>query len=100
MEETVKIKKTKSKGKPPKLTEKRDVKVRARFFMIPSYLFGTALIYHFCTFMQCAQQPSGSLLCGFYVAFNMLNVLVDITSIKKAAVSIYCSALTLLIFSI
>ena len=60
--------------------------------MVPSYLFGTALTCHFGTFMQCAQQPSGSIICGFYVASNMLKLLGDIPIIKKAAVSIYCSA--------
>jgi hypothetical protein len=68
--------------------------------MVPSYLFGTALTCHFGTFLQCAQQPSGTFLYGFYVAFNMLKLLSDIPIMKKAAVSMYCSALSLLIFSI
>jgi hypothetical protein len=68
--------------------------------MVPSYLFGTALTCHFGTFLQCAQQPSETFLCGFYVAFNMLKLLGDIPIMKKAAVSMYCSALSLLIFSI
>jgi hypothetical protein len=55
--------------------------------MVPSYLFGTALTCHFGTSMQCAQQPRGSSLCGFYVAFHMLRQLDAIPDIKKAAVS-------------
>jgi hypothetical protein len=55
--------------------------------MVPSYLFGTALTCHFGTSMQCSQQPWGSTLCGFHVAFHMLRLLDDIIDIKKAAVS-------------
>jgi hypothetical protein len=55
--------------------------------MVPCYLFGTAVTCHFVTSMQCAQQPRGSSLCGFHVAFHMLRVLDDIPDIKKAAVS-------------
>jgi hypothetical protein len=55
--------------------------------MVPSYLFGIALTYHFGTSMQCAQQPRGSSLCGFHVAFHMLRLLDDIPDNKKAAVS-------------
>jgi hypothetical protein len=55
--------------------------------MVPSYLFGTALTYYFVTSMQCAQQPRGSSLCGFHVAFHMLRLLDDIPDIKKAVVS-------------
>jgi hypothetical protein len=55
--------------------------------MVPSYLFGTALICHFVTSMQCAQQPWGSSLCGFHVAFHMLRLLDAIPKIKKAVVS-------------
>jgi hypothetical protein len=55
--------------------------------MVPSYLFGTALTCHFGTSMQCAQQPQGSSLCGFPMAFHMLRLLDDIPDIKKAAVS-------------
>jgi hypothetical protein len=55
--------------------------------MVPSYLFGTTLTYHFGTSMQCAQQPCGSSLCGFHVAFHMLRLLDDIPDIKKGAVS-------------
>jgi hypothetical protein len=44
-------------------------------FMVSSYLFGTALTCHFGTSMQCAQQPRGSSLCGFHVAFHMLRLL-------------------------
>ena len=57
------------------------------FFMVPSYQFGTALTCHFGTSMQCAQQPWGSSLCGFHVAFHMLRLLDDIPDIKKAVVS-------------
>jgi hypothetical protein len=57
------------------------------FFMVPSYLFGTALTCHFGTSMQCAQQTRGSSLCGFHVAFHMLRLPDDIPDIKKAAVS-------------
>jgi hypothetical protein len=57
------------------------------FFMVPSYLFGTALTCHFGTSMQCAQQPRGSSLCGFHVAFHMFRLLDDILDIKKATVS-------------
>ena len=39
--------------------------------------------------MQCAQQSSGSLSCGFYVALDMYDLLGDINVIKKASVSIY-----------
>jgi hypothetical protein len=55
--------------------------------MVPSYLFGTTLTFHFGTTMQCAQQPWGSSLCGFHVAFQMLTLLDDIPDIKKAVVS-------------
>jgi hypothetical protein len=54
--------------------------------MVPSYLFGTALTCHFSTSMQCAQQPRGSSLCGFHLAFHMLRLLDDIPDIKKAIV--------------
>jgi hypothetical protein len=47
--------------------------------MVPSYLFGTTLTCHFGTLMQCAQQPQGSSLCGFHVAFHMLRLL-DVVS--------------------
>jgi hypothetical protein len=50
-------------------------------------IFGTALTCHFGTSMQCAQQPRGSSLCGFHVAFHMLRLLDDIPDIKKAAIS-------------
>jgi hypothetical protein len=30
---------------------------KTKVFMVPSYLFGTALTCHFGTSMQCAQQP-------------------------------------------
>ncbi|CAN6372954.1 unnamed protein product [Urochloa humidicola] len=33
----------------------------------------------------CAQQPSGSMLCGFYVALNMLDLLGDLSIMKKAS---------------
>jgi hypothetical protein len=52
--------------------------------MVPSYLLGTALTCHFGNSMQCAQQPRGSSLCGFHVAFHMLRLLYDIPDIKKA----------------
>jgi hypothetical protein len=55
--------------------------------MVPSYLLGTALSYHFGTSMHCAQQPRGSSLCGFHVEFHMLRLLNDIHDIKKAVVS-------------
>jgi hypothetical protein len=55
--------------------------------MVPSYLFSTALTCHFATSMQCAQQPWGSSLCGFHVAFHMLRLLDDTPDIKKAAAS-------------
>jgi hypothetical protein len=80
---------TKGKKKKPKSTlkHKTNLAVRQRFFMVPSYLFGNALTCHFGTSMQCAQQPRGSSLCGFHVAFHMLRLLDDIPDIKKAAVS-------------
>jgi hypothetical protein len=55
--------------------------------MVPSYLFGTALTCHFGTSMDCAQQPRGSSLHGFHVAFHMLRLLDEIPDIKKAVVS-------------
>jgi hypothetical protein len=55
--------------------------------MVTSYLFGTALTCHCGTSMQCAQQPRGSSLCGFHVAFHMLRLLDDIPDIKKTDVS-------------
>jgi hypothetical protein len=55
--------------------------------MVPFSLFGTALTCHFGTSMQCTQQPRGSSLCGFHVAFHMLRLLDDIPDIKKAALS-------------
>jgi hypothetical protein len=63
--------------KKPKgtLKHKTNLTVRPRFFMVPSYLFRTALTCHFGTSMQCAQQPRGSSLCGFHVAFHMLRLL-------------------------
>jgi hypothetical protein len=57
------------------------------FFMVPSYLFGTTLSCHFGTSMQCAQQPRGSSLCGFHVAFHILRLLDDMPYIKKVVVS-------------
>jgi hypothetical protein len=80
---------TKGKEKKPKATlkHKTNLAVRPRFFMVPSYLFGTALTCHFGTSMQCAQQRPGSSLCGFHVAFHMLRLLDDIPDIKKAVVS-------------
>jgi hypothetical protein len=55
--------------------------------MVPSYLFGIALTCYFGTSMQCAQQPLGSSLCGFHVAFHMLSLLDDIPDIKNAVLS-------------
>jgi hypothetical protein len=80
---------TKGKEKKPKATlkHKTNIAVRPRFFMVPSYLFGTALNCHFGTLMLCAKQPLGSSLCGFHVAFHMLRLLDDILDIKKAVVS-------------
>ena len=86
MNELMKGKKKKTKTNP-ELKHKIDITVRLRFFMVPSYLVGTALTCHFGTSMQCAQQPRGSVLSGFLVAFNMLSLLKDIPLIKKAAVS-------------
>jgi hypothetical protein len=71
----------------PTLKHKTNITVRPRFFMVSSYLFGTALTCHFGTLMQYTQQSLGSFLCGFYVAFNMLRLLEDITNIKKVAIS-------------
>jgi hypothetical protein len=96
----MKANKKKIKTKP-KLTHRIDVKVRLGFFYgssLHTYLV-TALICHFGTFLQCAQQPSGTFLCGFYVAFNMLKLVGDIPIMKKAAVSIYCSASCLCSYS-
>jgi hypothetical protein len=75
--------------KKPKATlkHKTNLTIRPRFFMVPSYLFGTALTCHFGTSMQCAQQPRGSFLCGFHVAFYMLRLFDAIPDIKKAVVS-------------
>jgi hypothetical protein len=79
----------KGKKKKPKTTlkHKANIDVRPRFFMVSLYLCGTALTYHFGTSMQCAQQPWGSSLCGFHVAFHILRLLDDIPDIKKAAAS-------------
>jgi hypothetical protein len=89
----------------PKLTHKTDIKVRARIsFLAPSYIYiwYCLNLCHFGTFfMQCAEQPLGSLSCGFYVALNMYDLLGDINVIKKASVSIYTDpALALIRFSI
>ncbi|CAN6362885.1 unnamed protein product [Urochloa humidicola] len=35
--------------------------------------------------MSCAQQPAGSMLCGFYVAMNMMDLLGNLPVICKAA---------------
>ncbi|CAO2206191.1 unnamed protein product [Urochloa humidicola] len=35
--------------------------------------------------MACAQQPAGSMLCGFYVGMNLMDLLGDLTLIRKAA---------------
>jgi hypothetical protein len=80
---------TKGNKKRPKATlkHKTNLAVRPRFFMVPSYLFGTALTCHFVSSMQCAQQSRESSLCGFHVAFHMLRLLDDIPGIRKAAVS-------------
>jgi hypothetical protein len=80
---------TEGKKKRPKATlkHKTNLVVRPRFFMVPCYLFGTTLTCHFVTSMQCAQQPWGSSLCRFYVAFRMLRLPDDIPDIKKAVVS-------------
>jgi hypothetical protein len=69
------------------LKHKTNLAVRSRFFMVPSYLFGTALTCNFGTLMQCAQRPRGFSLCGFHVAFHMLRLLDDIPNIKNAVVS-------------
>ncbi|CAN6338265.1 unnamed protein product [Urochloa humidicola] len=37
------------------------------------------------TEIACAQQPVGSMLCGFYVAMNLIDLLGDLTLIHKAA---------------
>ncbi|KAG2619639.1 hypothetical protein PVAP13_3NG119202, partial [Panicum virgatum] len=37
------------------------------------------------TDIKCAEQPLGSLSCGFYVALNMYDLLGDINVIKKAS---------------
>ncbi|KAG2588431.1 hypothetical protein PVAP13_5NG343381 [Panicum virgatum] len=37
------------------------------------------------TDFPCTQQPSGSMLCGFYVALNILDLLADISIMKKAS---------------
>jgi hypothetical protein len=68
------------------LKHKANIVVRLRFFTDPSYLFGTALTCHFVTSMQYAQQPLGSSLCGFHVAFNMSRLLKDISNIMKTVV--------------
>jgi hypothetical protein len=52
----------------------------------PFLPIGTALTCHFGTSMQCAQQPRGSSMCGFHVAFHMLRLLDDIPDIKKVVV--------------
>jgi hypothetical protein len=79
---------TKGKKKPKAtLKHKTNLAVRPSFFMVPCYLFGATLTCHFVTSMPCAQQPRGSSLCGFHVAFHMLRLLNDIPDIKKAAVS-------------
>jgi hypothetical protein len=47
---------TKGKKKSQKpLKHNTNLVVRPMFFMIPCYLFGTALTCHFVTSMQCAQ---------------------------------------------
>jgi hypothetical protein len=80
---------TQGKKKNSKFTlkHKTNLAVRPRFFMVPSYVFVSALTCHFGTLMQCAQQPRGSSLCGFHVAFCMLRLLDTIPDIKKAVVS-------------
>jgi hypothetical protein len=79
--------KERNKKPKPTLKHKTNLVVRPRFFMVTSYLFGTALTCHCGTSMQCAQQPRGSSLCGFHVAFHMLRLLDDIPDIKKTDVS-------------
>ncbi|KAG2641650.1 hypothetical protein PVAP13_2KG252758 [Panicum virgatum] len=37
------------------------------------------------TYIKCAQQPSNSTSCGFYVALNMYHLLGDINVIRKAS---------------
>jgi hypothetical protein len=54
---------------------------------VMKFSFWGHLVGHFGTSMQCAQQPWGSSLCGFHVAFHMLRLLDDIPDIKKAVVS-------------
>jgi hypothetical protein len=75
------------KPKATTLKHKPNLDVRPMFFMVPSYIFGTALTCHFGTSMQCAQQPWRSSLRGFHVAFHMLRRLDNIHDIKKAVVS-------------
>ncbi|KAG2632659.1 hypothetical protein PVAP13_2NG103300 [Panicum virgatum] len=41
------------------------------------------------TDFPCTQQPSVSMLCGFYVALRMMDLLADISIMKKASVSVY-----------
>jgi hypothetical protein len=79
---------TKGKKKAKSHTQAQNKsRCKTEIFMVPSYLFGTALTCHFGTSMQCAQQPWGSSLCGFHVAFHMLRLLDGTPDINKATVS-------------
>jgi hypothetical protein len=79
---------TKGKKKKPKATlkHKTNLAIRLRFFYGPLLPIWYCINLSFGTSMQCAQQPRGSSLCGFHVAFHMLRLLDDIPDIKKAAV--------------
>jgi hypothetical protein len=76
------------KKKTKRHTQAQNKYVRLRSFLwsLLTY-FGTALTCHFGTSMKCAQQPWGSSLCGFHVAFHMLRLLDDVPDIEKAVVS-------------
>jgi hypothetical protein len=79
---------TKGKKKAKSHTQAQNKsRCKTEVFYGPFLPIWHSLTCQFGTSMQCAQQPQGSSLCGFHVAFHMLRLLDDIPDIKKAAIS-------------
>jgi hypothetical protein len=79
---------TKGKKKAKSHTQEQNKsRCKTEVFYGPFLPIWYCITLSFWYLMQCAQQPRGSSLCGFHVAFHMLRLLDDIRDIKKATVS-------------